>query len=186
MKRALFLDRDGTINIDYHYIRDPELVDLFPGAAAAIKRANDAGWFVGVVTNQSGVGRGLIKSGELEAVHARLAEKLAAVGARIDSYEICVHAPSEDCECRKPLPKLIMDAAAREGLDLARSVMVGDRLTDVAAGRGAGCKSVLVRTGNGREEELLLRLAKETPGLEQPDFVAEDLVEAVEWALREV
>ena len=184
MKRALFLDRDGTINIDYHYIRDPELVDLFPGAAEAIKRANQAGWFVAVVTNQSGVNRGLIKPVELEAVHKRLGEKLAALGARIDSYEICIHARSEDCGCRKPLPRLILEAATREGIDLARSVMVGDRLTDVAAGKGAGCKSVLVRTGNGREEELLLKLTRETPALETPDHVADDLLAAVEWALK--
>lgn len=181
MRRGLFLDRDGTINIDYHYIKDPELVDLFPGAAAAIKSANQAGWFVAVVTNQSGVGRGLIAREQLDLVHKRLQEKLAAEGARIDSFEICLHAPAEACLCRKPMPKMILDAGAREGIDLARSVMVGDRLIDVAAGHGAGCKSVLVRTGNGREEELLMKVGGS--GISQPDFVADDLAQAAAWAL---
>lgn len=184
MRRGLFLDRDGTINIDYHYIKDPALVNLFPGAAEAIRRANEAGLYVAVVSNQSGIGRGLITRAELDAVHARMQELLAHEGAKIDSFEICIHAPVEDCKCRKPHPKLILDLVARANLDLAGSVMVGDRLTDIAAGKGAGCSAVLVRTGNGADEELLLQLAKNNPVFEIPDYVADDLVGAVDWALR--
>jgi histidinol-phosphate phosphatase family protein len=184
LRPALFLDRDGTINIDYHYIKDPGLVELFPGAAEAIKRANEAGFYVAVVTNQSGVNRGLITREQLDAVHVRLQEKLNALGAHIDSFEICIHAPSEQCECRKPKSLLLTAAAKRVGLALPKSYMVGDRLTDIAAGKGAGCQAILVKTGNGQDEALLLKLATTTPPLEQPNFVADDLLAAVGWILQ--
>jgi D-glycero-D-manno-heptose 1,7-bisphosphate phosphatase len=111
-------------------------------------------------------------------------ERLAELGARIDSFAICLHSPDQACQCRKPQPKMILDLASREGLDLSRSVMVGDRLIDVAAGRSAGCKAILVRTGNGRAEELLLSKGRLGSVLEQPDYVADDLVAAVDWVLQ--
>lgn len=181
---ALFLDRDGTINEDYVYIADPDLIVLIPGSAAAIRRAQDAGWLVVVITNQSGVGRGLIVPEALPAIHARLEHLLEReAGATIDRYGICVHAPTEDCACRKPKPFLIEEAARAFDIDLENSVFVGDKLTDVAAGHRAGCRrSVLVRTGKGAQEEMLLNHAG-IPVEERPDHVADDLAAAVDWVL---
>lgn len=179
---AFFLDRDGTINIDRVYINDPRLMELIPGAAAAIRRAQDAGYAIVVVTNQSGVGRGIIEPGALPKIHARMEELLLAeAGATIDRYECCVHRPEESCGCRKPLPKMVLEAARQLDIDLRRSVFVGDKLSDVACGNNAGCRySILLRSGKGVQEEILLaKAAKE----EKPSLVAEDLAEAVDWAL---
>ncbi len=184
---ALFLDRDGTINVDYVYIADPDLIELIPGSAEAIRRAQDAGWLVVVITNQSGVGRGLIKPEALPQIHARMEKLLEErAGATIDRYGICIHAPAEDCECRKPKPKLVEEAARDLDIDLQGSVFVGDKLTDIAAGRRSRCgRSVLVRTGKGVDEELILKLdPNNVPADEKPDYVANDLAQAVDWILK--
>lgn len=188
MKRgAFFLDRDGTINFDHEYIGDPDRIELLPGAAQAIKRAQDAGFLIVVVTNQSGVNRGLIKPENLPRVNKRLDDLLLSeAGAIIDSYKICLHTPSENCECRKPKPKLVLDAVKEMNIDLQRSVFVGDRLTDIGAGKNAGCRySIMIRTGKGVKEEALNQRASESkPGIEfSPDFICDDLAGAVDWAL---
>lgn len=185
-RRAIFLDRDGTINFDYHYISNPDLVDLIPRSAAAIKLANQNNFFVGVITNQSGVNRGLITLEQLAAVHKKMDQKLNQENSKIDAYVFCVHTPAESCACRKPSPKMILDLAARESLDLANSFMVGDRLTDIASGKSAGTHAILVRTGDGQKEEQFLNLTREeSDKLELPDFVADDLYQAVEWILKQ-
>lgn len=185
---AFFLDRDGTINIDRVYINDPRLMELIPGAAEAIARVRAAGFLVIVVTNQSGIGRGIIEPGALPRIHARLDELLAATpGAAIDRYEICPHAPQENCQCRKPSPRLVENSVEALGIDLARSVFVGDKLTDVATGRRAGCAhSILVRTGKGGQEDVILAVSNRVAAEEKPDFVADDLTAAVAWALGEL
>lgn len=177
---GLFLDRDGTINVDHVYISDPKKIELIPGSAEAIAKAQDAGYVVVVVTNQSGVGRGIIQLENLPLIHRRLGELLSEKNAFIDDYQICVHRPEENCDCRKPSPKLVRKAAAALGIDLSISAFVGDRLSDVGTGKNSGCRySILVRTGKGREEENLLTLGP----AEQPDLVAEDLASAVDWLL---
>jgi D-glycero-D-manno-heptose 1,7-bisphosphate phosphatase len=181
-RKALFLDRDGTINVDPGYLSQPAQLELLPGVAHAIRRARDGGFVVAVVTNQSGVGRGLIAPETLPKIHERLNELLAreeGPAARIDFFASCVHHPSDECSCRKPLPRLVYEAQAQLGVDLARSAFVGDRLTDVRTGKAApvAC-TVLVRTGEGREEEHRIS----APG-ERPDHVADDLAAAVEWLL---
>jgi histidinol-phosphate phosphatase family protein len=186
VKPAFFLDRDGTINIDRVYINDPRLIELIPGAAAAVKRAQAAGFLIVVVTNQSGIARGIIDPGALPKIHARLDELLASeAGASVDRYEICVHRPEEGCECRKPKPRMVREAAKALGIDLSRSVFVGDRLSDVATGIASGCRySILLRTGMGEKAEKLLDLRAKPE--ETPDYVAHDLGEAVDWALERI
>lgn len=184
-RKALFLDRDGTINIDRVYIADPDLIELIPGAAEAIRRARDAGYVIVVVTNQSGVGRGLIKLETLPKINDRVDELLAKEGTHVDRYQICLHTPADQCECRKPKPKLVEEAAKEMDLDLKSSVFIGDKLTDVATGYRAGCGiNILVRTGKGKSEELMLLLdPTNVPQEEKPSYVADDLSGAISWLL---
>jgi D-glycero-D-manno-heptose 1,7-bisphosphate phosphatase len=183
--KALFLDRDGTVNIDRVYINDPRLMELIPGAAEAIALAQRAGYRIHIVTNQSGIGRGIIPPDVLPLIHRRMEELLRLEGAEApDSYEICPHAPREQCQCRKPLPKLILDAALRHGIDLSASIMVGDKVTDVECGKRAGCgKSYLVRTGAGSKEEALLRFTQNPRAEMVPDGVFNDLLAVVQAEL---
>jgi histidinol-phosphate phosphatase family protein len=145
-RRAAFLDRDGTIIRDTEYLRDPEQVELLPGAASAIRRLNEAGWPVIVVTNQSGIARGLLTEQDYERVRMRLDKLLAEAGARIDATYHCPHHPdlTGPCDCRKPGIKLYRDAAAAHDLDLSGSWYVGDRLRDVAPGDQFGGRSVML------------------------------------------
>jgi len=151
MTRAVFLDRDGTIVDDPGYLHKPEEVKLVPGAAEAIRRLNTAGYLVVVVTNQSGIARGLYTVADYRAVEKRLGDLLAAQGAHIDVSYFCPHHPQapEPCACRKPRTKLFLDAQAALGIDFKNSWWVGDRLSDVQPARALGGKGILVATGQG-------------------------------------
>ncbi|HEY1016602.1 MAG TPA: HAD family hydrolase [Herpetosiphonaceae bacterium] len=151
MRAAVFLDRDGTVNVEVNYLSDPGQAVLEAGVAAAIGRLNRAGLPVVVVTNQSGIGRGYYGEADMHAVNRRLAELLAAEGARIDAWYWCPHHPdvTGPCACRKPGTGMFEQAARELDLDLARSWMVGDKPLDVAAGLAAGCRPILVTTGYG-------------------------------------
>jgi histidinol-phosphate phosphatase family protein len=180
LRPALFLDRDGTINVDKVYINHPDLLELIPGAAEAIRKAKESGYFIVVVSNQSGIARGIIEEWMLPKIHARLDELLLeACGEKIDLYQICEHAPWDECECRKPKAKLVQDAAKDHSLDIPHSYFIGDKMTDVEAGLNAGCRgNILLRTGKGAKEE---KIFSDKGHL--PDLVAEDLLEAVNWIL---
>jgi len=155
-RRAVFLDRDGTLVEDPHpgFLHEPGKVRLLPGAAAAVRRLNLAGWLVVTVSNQSGIARGLYDEAAYAAVQRRVAELLAAHEAHLDASYFCPHHPefTGPCACRKPGPKLFRDAAAAWGIDLARSWWVGDRLSDVEPARSLGAGpawGILVETGHG-------------------------------------
>jgi len=153
--RAVFLDRDGTIVEDPGFLHEPEKVTLLPGAAEAIRRLNEAGYRVVIVTNQSGIARGRYTVADYEAVQRRLGELLAAKGARIDAAYFCPHHPllSGPCECRKPGLKLFRDAQAAFDIDFSRSWWVGDRLSDVQPARLLGGEGILVATGEGNLQQ---------------------------------
>lgn len=174
MNKAFFLDRDGVVIRQISYLHDPELVELYPGTAAAVKELHRRGYLALVVTNQSGVARGLFGVAEVEAVHQRIQELLAADGEQIDGFFTCFHHPDfgSPCSCRKPLPGLLFQAAERHQIDLASSFMVGDKFSDLECGRAGGCRqSILVETGYG---------AKYRQAALQANFaVAADLAAAV-------
>lgn len=158
LRRAAFLDRDGTINVEVDYLSAPEQLELIPGAAHAIGRLNDAGWFVVVITNQSGVARGKLTEQTLADIHARLDAMLAEHGAHIDAYYHCPHHPEHgeapyraSCDCRKPAPGMLLRAAREHDLDLTRSWTVGDSLRDLDAGAAAGTRGILVATGKPQQ-----------------------------------
>jgi D-glycero-D-manno-heptose 1,7-bisphosphate phosphatase len=153
--RAVFLDRDGTIVEDPGFLHEPEKVQLLPGAAEAIRRLNEAGYRVVVVTNQSGIARRRYTVADYEAVQERLGALLAAQGARIDGAYFCPHHPllSGPCECRKPGLKLFLDAQAAFDIDFSQSWWVGDRLSDVQPARLLGGEGILVATGEGNLQQ---------------------------------
>lgn len=150
---ALFVDRDGTVIEDPGYIADPDKVRLIPGAAAALRRFRDAGYALVLITNQSGIGRGLYSWADYEAVAARFRDLLASEGVGFDAELACAHPPEAACGWRKPAPGMIREAADRFDLDLARSVVAGDKLSDLEAGAAAGVpRLVHVGTGHGADE----------------------------------
>lgn len=155
-REAVFLDRDGTLIEEVNYLAHPDQVRLIPGAADAVRRWNERGVLVVVVTNQAGVARGYFPESRVTEVHGRLAALLSEHGANVDAFLYCPHHPSEGvggyrvaCECRKPKPGMLLAAARRFDIDLSLSWMIGDKPCDAEAGQAAGCRSLLVRTGHG-------------------------------------
>jgi len=180
-RRAVFIDRDGTISEEVGYVNHVTRYRVFPFAAEALRLLHDAGWLAVLVTNQAGVARGYFREELIGEVHARLAAELGRGGERLDAVYYCPHHPSvgeppyrQDCDCRKPRPGLIRRAAEDLGLDLAGCWMVGDRYSDVELARNAGVRSALVLTGYGRGE--LEHQSHVWP--RRPDLVAENLLEA--------
>lgn len=149
MRPAVFLDRDGTIIEDEGYLADASRVRLLPGALDALRAFRERGLALVVVSNQSGIPRGLITPAQHSAVDARVKAILADAGVPLDAAYYCPHLPDAGCACRKPLPGMLEQAAREHGLDLARSLMVGDKMSDVAAGRAAGCVTALL--GDGKD-----------------------------------
>jgi D-glycero-D-manno-heptose 1,7-bisphosphate phosphatase len=184
-RRAVFLDRDGTINEDVGYPNRWDQIKIYPWSVDAVRRLNAAGFAVLIVTNQSGVGRGYYTEDELGAIHDQLVSVFAAAGARIDGIYYCPHYPlsaeprfRRDCLCRKPGPGMGLRAAADFDLDLARSYMVGDKAEDILFARSAGATPVLVLTGYGLEARKKLEAAGIAPAA-----VTADLGEAADWIL---
>lgn len=182
---AFFIDRDGCLTEEVGYVNHPSRIRLLPRSAEAIRRLNRAGVAAVLATNQAGIARGYFSADVLQAVQDALRDQLAASGARLDGVYVCTHHPDEGappyrarCQCRKPRPGLLLAAAADLGLDLAASVMAGDKLSDVATAHAAGALGVLVLTGYGLGE-WEYRPAEAI----QPDHVAGDLLDAVDWAL---
>jgi D-glycero-D-manno-heptose 1,7-bisphosphate phosphatase len=178
--QAVFLDRDGTLVDELGFLRRPEDLRLLPRAAEGVRAFNAAGWRVIVVTNQSGLARGLFTPDDLAAVHARLEAALAEEGARLDAILHCPHHPEEGvpplraaCECRKPAPGLLLEAASRFGLELGACWIVGDSRRDLEAGRRAGLGGeLLVLTGKGKDELALLTDAERDLVRVAPDLLA--------------
>lgn len=183
---AVFIDRDGCLTEEVGYVNHVSRIRLLPRSAEAIRRLNTAGVPAVVVTNQSGIAKSYFSEAVLDAVNAEARRQLADAEARLDGLYVCPHHPDEgeppfraDCDCRKPRPGLLLRAARDLGLDLAASVVVGDKMSDVATARAVGASGVLVLTGYGRGEWEHRRHL----WTDKPDHVAEDLLEAVEWAL---
>lgn len=146
-RRAVFLDRDGTLIADAGYPRDPASVTVLDGAIDALRELAGRGFALTVVSNQSGLARGLVAPAEAAAVDARFRALFAAEGVQFDAVAYCPHGPDDGCECRKPAPGMLLAIAARLGIDLAGSFMVGDRDSDVEAGRRAGCRAIRLCPG---------------------------------------
>jgi D-glycero-D-manno-heptose 1,7-bisphosphate phosphatase len=181
LRPAVFLDRDGTICEEVGYLNHVSRLRIFPFAASAIRKLNDAGMPVVVVTNQSGVARKYFPETLVGEVHKLLHSELRAQGATIDAIYYCPHATSDACVCRKPNIGMLERAAREHAIDLARSFVVGDRHGDLELAHKAKARGVLVRTGYG-EGELAWHAAT---WLIQPNFVAATLTGAADWILEQ-
>ena len=180
MNRAVFLDRDGTLIAEKNYLCRPEDVSVFPGAGAALKRLQDAGFKLFIVSNQSGVGRGYFTLADVDRVNAQLCDLLARDGVRFEKIYIAPEAPEQPSRGRKPSPQFLFDARDEFHLDLAWSYMVGDKLIDLECGWNAGVKkSVLVRTGYGAGVE------RESGDQVKTAVVMDDLTAMAEWVLKQ-
>ncbi|MBI2841894.1 MAG: D-glycero-beta-D-manno-heptose 1,7-bisphosphate 7-phosphatase [Armatimonadetes bacterium] len=175
--RVVFLDRDGVINRNREdYVKSVEEFEFLPGALEALKRLTEAGWDVVVISNQAGVGKGLMTEATLEEIDRLMLSKISEAGGSIAATYYCAHRQEENCGCRKPAPGLILRASRELGLDPKDAVLVGDSARDVLAGQSAGCRTVVVLSGQvSAAEAALLDPA--------PDFIAADLGEAVDWII---
>jgi len=168
--RAVFLDRDGTLMEEVEYCDDPARVRVYPGAPEALRKIKEAGWRTFIVTNQSGIGRGWMTEAQYRAVQEELLRQLGA--GTVDAVYFCPDAPGTPSVRRKPAPGMVLEAAAEYDIDLAHSFFIGDKISDIECGRRAGSRTILVLTGYGAQQRC------------QPDFIAQDLAQAVAFVLR--
>lgn len=172
--KAVFLDRDGVINIDRDdYVKSIDELRVFSFAPEAIRRICDAGWLVFVVSNQQAISKGIISEDTLVGMEKEIAQQIEDAGGKIIKFYYCRHLASENCSCRKPQPGLILTAAKDHGIDLAKSIMVGDSERDIIAGKTAGCRTILALTGKLTREDVKTLSCT-------PDFIVNTLAEAAE------
>ena len=162
--RAVFIDRDGTIAENVGYCRSPEDFKLFPTMVKAIKLLKQHAFKVIVITNQSGIARGYLTEETLAQIHQKMKEELAKESAHVDAIYYCPHHPDDNCECRKPKPKLVLQAAKDHDLDLKRSFVVGDQHKDIELGKAVGCRTILIKTTPSTDDDIV-----------KPDAVVTDL-----------
>jgi D-glycero-D-manno-heptose 1,7-bisphosphate phosphatase len=172
MRKAIFFDRDGVIceNRD-DYVKGWDEFQFLPGAMDALQRISPTSFLVIVVTNQSAINQGLVTRQTVEGIHEKMISEVKAKGGRIDAVYYCPHTPVENCPCRKPKPGLLLAASKDLEIDLTRSFMVGDKLSDLDAGHAAGCAGILVLSGKGGKQDLS-RIGKEL-------VIVKDMYEAV-------
>ncbi len=180
MKRAVFLDRDGTMIAEANYLSRPDQVKIFPATRTGLKKLCEAGFTLVIVSNQSGVGRGYFTMADVEKVNEHLCADLARDGIHFEKIYIAPEKPEMPSRGRKPSPQFLFDARDEFGLDLAHSYMVGDKLIDLECGWNAGVKkSILVRTGYGA------KLEAESPAELSRAIIADDLDKAAQWILND-
>lgn len=169
--KAVFLDRDGTIIYDVGYPKDPEQVQLLPGVIEALNSLKKHRFKLIIVSNQSGIGRGILTLNEVEQVNRHVVSILGRNGISIDATYYCPHAPEERCSCRKPSPEMLLRAAKDLRLDLDRSFLIGDKLSDIEAGKRAGCKTILLGNGISGKWNIM------------PDFIARNWAAILSYIL---
>jgi len=178
---AVFLDRDGVINEERSdYVKSWREFQFLPGALEAMASLTEAGLPLIVITNQSAIGRGLVSAAEVREIHRRMVAAIEEVGGRIAQIYCCPHTPEQHCECRKPRSGLLLSAAREHDLELARCYLIGDKLTDIAAGQAVGCQCVLVRSGLGDSQDGSMSM--DPPG---GLFVCQNIGEAAAWVIQQ-
>lgn len=183
---AVFLDRDGCVNVEDDHIRSIEQFRLYPDTLESIRKLNRAGFLIVIITNQSGVARGYMTEELVGEVHKLMLTWFDEADVRIDAVEYCPHHPdgavekySIKCDCRKPAPGMLKRAAARLDIDFSRSYVVGDKISDIELGPVTGAKAIMVKTGFGEREAGKIRNSDHLA----PDFIADGIKDAVDWIL---
>lgn len=176
LSKVVFLDRDGTIIEDKNFLKTPDEIEFFPGSVQAIRILRNLGYKIVVLSNQSGIGRGILTEKMVKEVNDSLIRRLEEKDAPVDALYFCPHQRDDNCGCRKPKTGMIQKAAQELKLNLKNTVVIGDKLTDVKLGKNIRAKTILVQTGYGKKE-----LDKLVDVNDKPDFVAENLLQAVNW-----
>ena len=175
--KAVFIDRDGTINVNVEYLDDPEDFKMYPNVAKGIKLLNRSGFKVIVVTNQSGIARGFFSEKTLGRIHQRVRDDLSKKGAFVDAIYYCPHHPNDGCNCRKPNTGLFQQAIRELNIDVKRSFIIGDRMLDIEAGYKIGCKTVLVPENKEKIEKEMKESNIE------PDYICDNFYSGVKYIL---
>lgn len=178
--RTVFLDRDGVINenLDNDYVKNWGEFKFLPKAKEAIKVLTDAGWHTIIISNQAGIGRGIMSTRAVDEINARMVYEIESGGGKVKAVYYCPHRPDEDCGCRKPKPGMLFSAAREFCIELSESHLIGDKITDIQTGAQVGCRTILVKTGLGEEH-----IKRRSQWPVNPDYIASDLSEAAELLL---
>jgi len=179
--KAVFVDRDGTINVDGPYLSDPNKFQMYPCVGDGVKKLKEHGFKVIVITNQSGIARGYLTEKDLEKIHEKMKKEFQKHHTTIDDIYYCPHHPDDHCECRKPNIKLFQQAIQEHHINIKKSYVIGDKMKDVEAGKKIGVKTILVPVTGTDEERKIQGQKKE----DKPDYVAPNFFNAVEWILQD-
>ncbi len=177
--KAVFIDRDGTINVDVHYLDDPNKFEMYPGVGEGVKKLKDSGFKIIVVTNQSGIARGYFTELQLPKIHEKMEKEFQRSNVILDGIYYCPHHPEDNCNCRKPNTGLFERVINEQDIDVKKSYMLGDKILDVGAGKNIGVRTVLIPEPHLREESL----SKKNEWEYHPDYIADNFTDAVEWIL---
>ena len=178
--QAVFIDRDGTINIDVHYLDDPDRFEMYPGVGKGVKRLKESEFKIIVITNQSGIARGYLTEQQLLCIHKRMITSFLQYDVTLDGIYYCPHHPDDHCNCRKPNTGLFEKAIIEHNIDVKSSYMLGDKILDVRAGKNTGVTTLLVPAPYMREDFMSKKIELEY----NPDYIADDFMDAVEWILK--
>jgi len=178
--KAVFIDRDGTINVDVHYLDDPDDFEMYKGVGEGVKKLKENGFKIIVITNQSGIARGYFTEEQLSKIHKRLKQEIQKFDVVLDGIYYCPHHPDDNCNCRKPNTGLFIDAINEHNIDVKKSFMLGDKILDIGAGKKIGARTVLIPEPHIRKEYL----SKKNEWEYSPDYVADDFMDAVKWILK--
>lgn len=178
--KAVFIDRDGTINIDGPYLSDPDRFEMYPGVGNGIKALKENGFKIIVITNQSGIARGYFTENDLAEIHAKMKREFKKFNVELDGIYYCPHHPDDGCNCRKPKTGLFDKAIKEHDIDVKKSYMLGDKNLDVVAGRNVGTKTVLIPVPGTTGKTAIEKSKKDSC----PDYIARDFTDAIEWILK--
>jgi D,D-heptose 1,7-bisphosphate phosphatase len=178
--KAVFIDRDGTINVDVHYLHDPSQFIMYPGVGEGVKRLKENGFKIIIITNQSGIGRGYFTEKQLSDIHEKMIQEFQKFDVTLDGIYFCPHHPDDNCSCRKPNTGLFERAVIDHDIDTRNSFMLGDKILDIGAGIKIGARTILIPEPHTHEELIAQKHLWEY----SPDFIANNFSDAVAWILK--
>lgn len=178
--KAVFIDRDGTINVDVHYLDDPDKFEMYPGVGEGVKILKDSGFKIIIITNQSGIARGYFTEKQLSDIHEKMKKEFREFDVVLDGIYYCPHHPDENCNCRKPNTVLFEKAIKEHNIDVEKSYMIGDKILDVGAGKKIGAGTIIIPEPHIKDEFI----SKKNEWKYTPDCIADDFMDAVEWILK--